>query len=171
MAARRFAERNPGSHSAAGAAAHATGVHDGDLARIQQAVAEFRLANRPLALAAALEDAASIGGSGYEEALSIVTACGAERVRARIEAVLRARGTVAPEPPAPAAPCLPQLSPAERRVAIEVGRGCTNIEVAEILFISKHTVDAHLRNIFSKLGVRRRAELAAVVARECGPTT
>jgi DNA-binding CsgD family transcriptional regulator len=32
-------------------------------------------------------------------------------------------------------------------------------------------VDAHLRNIFAKLGLRRRAELAARVARECGPTT
>jgi DNA-binding CsgD family transcriptional regulator len=63
--------------------------------------------------------------------------------------------------------CLPQLSVAERRVALAVGKGLTNIDVARELFISRHTVDSHLRRIFAKLGLNNRTELAAVVAREC----
>jgi len=170
-----LAAGNPGSHAAAGAAAHAEGLFRGDFERLLRAVDEFRQAGRPLALAAALEDAALLGrGVAAEEtvrslageALSIVAGIGAHRAHDRIREVLGAWVT-APEPEAP--PCLPQLSPAERKVAVQVGVGLTNSEVAEILFISRHTVDAHLRNIFAKLGVRRRAELAAMVARECGP--
>ena len=179
-AAWRLAGRNPRSHAAAGAAAHADGVHRGDLAKLLLAAAEFRQAGRPLALAAALEDAVRLGRGTADdmavrswcvEALAVATTCGADRVRARMEGVLRELGDVSSGPAAEAVPCLPQLSPAERRVAVEVGAGRTNSEVAEILFISRHTVDAHLRNIFRKLCLRRRAELAALVARECGPTT
>jgi DNA-binding CsgD family transcriptional regulator len=133
-----------------------------------------------LALAAALADAAAAGRATepaatvrawYDEALSIMTDRGAHLPRQRLADRLGDwRGAVATPVPVPdEPPCLPQLSPAERRVAMRVAQGQTNSEVADVLFISKHTVDAHLRNIFTKLGVRRRAELAAVVARECGP--
>jgi DNA-binding CsgD family transcriptional regulator len=177
-AARGLADRNPGSRSAAGAAAYAEGVHHGDVERLRHAVEAFRRAGRPLAVAAALADSASTGRgsvadqtvrSWCEEARSIVVAAGADRARARIDKMLDAWGAAAPKPEPQAVPCLPQLSPAERKVALHVGSGMTNSEVADVLFISKHTVDAHLRNIFTKLGVRRRAELAAMVARECGP--
>jgi DNA-binding CsgD family transcriptional regulator len=77
------------------------------------------------------------------------------------------RGSVVPSR-APASSCLPQLSPAERRVALLVAEGLTNIEVAEKLYLSRHTVDSHLRRIFVKLEINRRVELAARVARECG---
>jgi DNA-binding CsgD family transcriptional regulator len=59
------------------------------------------------------------------------------------------------------------LSPAERPVALLVGRGLTNIQAARELFISRHTVDSHLRKIFAKLKLNNRTELAALVAREC----
>ncbi|WP_328475423.1 AAA family ATPase [Actinoplanes sp. NBC_00393] len=184
-AAREFAGRNPGSHSAAGAAAHADGLHRGDLTQVQRAVAEFRRAGRPLAVATALQDAAELGrATGGEalawsdEALSILSAAGATGACARLQSLRAGWGSAAPDRAAAAADraataaiCLPQLSPAERKVALQVGQGRTNIEIADALFISKHTVDAHLRNIFTKLGVRRRAELAAIVARECPPTT
>jgi DNA-binding CsgD family transcriptional regulator/tetratricopeptide (TPR) repeat protein len=179
-AARRLAERNPGSRSAAGAAAHAAGLLRGDLETMLRAVTEFRRARRPLALAAALEDAALLGyrtspGDALtrcREALTIVSSVGAVPARQRLAALLDRWGATAPAGGAGrAGSCLPELSPAERRVAMEVAAGKTNIEVADTLFISRHTVDAHLRNIFAKLGLRRRAELAARVARECGPTT
>ena len=61
---------------------------------------------------------------------------------------------------------LPQLSTAERRVVALVAQGMTNRNVAERLFLSRHTVDAHLRNIFTKLGVKRRIELAGLLAKD-----
>ena len=39
-------------------------------------------------------------------------------------------------------------------------RGCPNREVAARLFVSPRTVEFHLRNVFTKLGVTARAELA-----------
>jgi DNA-binding CsgD family transcriptional regulator len=59
-------------------------------------------------------------------------------------------------------------------VALLVAEGLTNVEVAAKLFLSKHTVDSHLRKIFAKLDLKRRVELARLVARECsgnGSTT
>ena len=52
------------------------------------------------------------------------------------------------------------LTPAEEQVALLVAEGRTNREVAATLFLSVHTVDAHLRRIYRKLDVRSRTELA-----------
>jgi DNA-binding CsgD family transcriptional regulator/tetratricopeptide (TPR) repeat protein len=55
------------------------------------------------------------------------------------------------------------LTDAERRVAMAVSRGISNREVAGELFVSIKTVDSHLQRIYPKLGIRSRAELAALV--------
>ncbi len=60
------------------------------------------------------------------------------------------------------------LSAAELRVALLVARGATNGEVAGELVLSVRTVDAHVRGIFRKLGISRRAQLIARVAAESG---
>ncbi|RYD19020.1 MAG: hypothetical protein EOP88_20505 [Verrucomicrobiaceae bacterium] len=57
------------------------------------------------------------------------------------------------------------LSMAERRVAELVAQGKSNSVAAAELHLSIHTVRAHLREIFSKLNIRHRSELAAVLAR------
>ncbi|MGA8046773.1 MAG: helix-turn-helix transcriptional regulator, partial [Dermatophilaceae bacterium] len=53
-----------------------------------------------------------------------------------------------------------RLTPTELRVATLVARGLPNREVATALFVSPRTVDFHLRNVFTKLGVTSRTELA-----------
>jgi DNA-binding CsgD family transcriptional regulator len=58
------------------------------------------------------------------------------------------------------APAPETLTPTEETVARLVSEGSTNREVAESLFMSVHTVDAHLRRIYRKLGIRSRTELA-----------
>ena len=58
---------------------------------------------------------------------------------------------------------LPLLTPREQAVARLVAEGLTNREIAERLFVSVKTVEYHLANAFTKLGVRSRAHLAARV--------
>jgi DNA-binding CsgD family transcriptional regulator len=52
------------------------------------------------------------------------------------------------------------LTPSERNLADLVARGLTNREAAQAMFVSVSTVEASLRRIYSKLGVRSRTELA-----------
>jgi len=52
----------------------------------------------------------------------------------------------------------------EWRVVVLAAEGHTNAEIADQLFLSRYTVETHLKHVFAKLGLRSRAELAAVVA-------
>jgi DNA-binding CsgD family transcriptional regulator len=54
----------------------------------------------------------------------------------------------------------PGLTPTEGRIVTLVAEGRTNKEVAAALYLSPKTIEAHLRNVFRKLGVRSRTELA-----------
>lgn len=56
------------------------------------------------------------------------------------------------------------LTPTELRVATLVARGMPTRDVAATLFVSPRTVDFHLRNVFAKLGLTSRAELAHVLS-------
>lgn len=53
-----------------------------------------------------------------------------------------------------------ELTPQELQVARFVARGLSNKEVAAQLFLSPRTIDAHLRNVFSKLAITSRTQLA-----------
>lgn len=57
---------------------------------------------------------------------------------------------------------LTDLTPQEQAVVDLVVQGMTNREVAATLFISVKTVQYHLTRVYSRLGVRSRAELAAL---------
>src|SRR5262249_39398640 len=58
------------------------------------------------------------------------------------------------------------LSAREREVVALVAAGRTNPAIAAELFLSVKTVETHLRNVFGKLGVTSRAEVAAAFARD-----
>jgi DNA-binding CsgD family transcriptional regulator len=58
---------------------------------------------------------------------------------------------------------LSQLTQREREISIFVAKGLGNIEIARQLGVSVNTVKKHLKIMFAKLGVTRRAELAWLV--------
>jgi DNA-binding NarL/FixJ family response regulator len=51
------------------------------------------------------------------------------------------------------------LTTHELQIARLVSTGATSKEVAEQLFLSPRTIEAHLRNIFPKLGITSRRQL------------
>jgi DNA-binding CsgD family transcriptional regulator len=51
------------------------------------------------------------------------------------------------------------LTAAERQVVRAVTAGRTNREAADVLFLSPHTVNSHLRHVYVKLGISSRTEL------------
>ncbi|MBB2943556.1 DNA-binding CsgD family transcriptional regulator [Actinoplanes lutulentus] len=53
-----------------------------------------------------------------------------------------------------------ELTAQQERIAALVAGGATNREVAQELHLSPRTVDHHLRNVFARLGVRSRTEMA-----------
>ena len=95
-------------------------------------------------------------------ALSMFEAIGANGWADRARSELRASGETAHrrEPSS-----LAQLTPQQLQVARFVAEGMSNKEVAEQMFLSPRTIDAHLRNVFAKLGVTSRARLARLPLR------
>ena len=58
---------------------------------------------------------------------------------------------------------LEALSPREREVALAVGRGLPNAEIAAELHMSVATVKAHVSRLLVKLGVENRVQIALLV--------
>ena len=122
-------------------------AHPFDLARIQLRYGEHlrrerRRVDAREQLRAAVE--------GFER---LKTEPWAERARAE----LRATGETARKRDPTS---VDQLTPQELQIARFVAEGLTNKEVAAQLFLSPRTIDAHLRNVFSKLGITSRTQLA-----------
>jgi DNA-binding NarL/FixJ family response regulator len=58
---------------------------------------------------------------------------------------------------------LASLSPREHEVAMAVGRGCANAEIAAELHMSVATVKAHVSRLLDKLEVENRVQVALMV--------
>ncbi len=62
---------------------------------------------------------------------------------------------------------LATLTPRELEVLAGIGRGLSNQELAEELFIADNTVKTHVKRVFTKIGARDRAQ-AVVIAYQAG---
>ena len=92
-------------------------------------------------------------------ALDIFESLGATRWAERARQELRACGQSARKRDPST---LLRLTPQELQVARFVAEGRPTREVAAQLFLSPRTVEFHLRNVFTKLGISSRAELAGL---------
>ncbi|MGW4379712.1 AAA family ATPase [Kitasatospora sp. NPDC004531] len=92
----------------------------------------------------------------------LFTATGAEGFAERARVELAAAG----EQAGPAAPgTVDLLTGQELNIARLVATGATSREVADRLFLSPRTIDAHLRSVFRKLDITSRRQLPAALAR------
>ncbi|RAY17185.1 helix-turn-helix transcriptional regulator [Actinomadura craniellae] len=90
-------------------------------------------------------------------ALQIFQHYGAEKWSERARTELRATGeTVEPA----GSRTVDELTPHQLQIARLVAEGATNREIAAQLALSPRTIDHHLRNIFARLQIRSRIELA-----------
>ena len=83
------------------------------------------------------------------------------------------RGPPGIRPPRPALGWS-SLTGAELPVVRLAAEGRSNAQIAAALFLSRYTVETHLKHVFAKLGVESRAELAALAAASgdyAGPDT
>jgi pimeloyl-ACP methyl ester carboxylesterase/DNA-binding CsgD family transcriptional regulator len=132
----------------------------GDLVKIEQG---RYLANHiPGAEYVELEGADHLPWAGDTEA--VVTAI--ERFVHRFGGPPGAARTGAGARPARAATGWGSLTEAERITAVLVAEGLSNPAIASRLFVSRHTVESHLKHAYAKLGVSSRVELAALTLRE-----
>ncbi|HEX3212153.1 MAG TPA: helix-turn-helix transcriptional regulator, partial [Actinomycetota bacterium] len=150
-------------------AAHAHGLlSDGHVAeeRFQEALDHHRQARRPFERARAELAYGELlrrarrrvdARSHLEAALDAFESLGAAPWAERARQELRASGqaTRRRDPST-----LWQLTPQELQVARFVAQGLPTREVAAQLFLSPRTVDFHLRNVFAKLGISSRTQLA-----------
>ena len=58
---------------------------------------------------------------------------------------------------------LDELTERETEILVAIGRGWSNAEIAERMFISMPTVKTHVGRIFAKLGVENRVQVAILV--------
>ncbi|MEA2292129.1 MAG: hypothetical protein QOF17_1149 [Solirubrobacteraceae bacterium] len=98
-----------------------------------------------------------------QEALDAFERLGARPWAERARTELRATGQTSGRRSEAAAE---QLTPHELQIAILVAQGMTNREAAAALFLSPKTIEYHLGQIYRKLDVRGRAQLARLMAME-----
>ena len=94
------------------------------------------------------------------EGMDLAARCGAGLLVDRARTELLAAGA---RPRTVRRTGLDALTPSEHRVARFASQGRSNREIAQELFVSSRTVEAHLRSAYSKLGVASRSELSRLL--------
>lgn len=152
----------------------ATATKEDAVAHIQAAVRRLSAANRPLLRAdVQLELAEALAendrGAAIAEAqaaLATFERLDARRSAAQAAALLRRLGVSARMRSEPGPDTV--LSRREREVLDLLGEGLSNAQIAGRLFITPKTAEHHVGSILAKLGVRTRAEAAALAAARAG---
>jgi DNA-binding CsgD family transcriptional regulator len=171
-AASDLSAENVGLASVRATAMHASGLLEGDAAALENA-AELHV--HPWARAWACEDAAIVlADTGHKDrallllqhALDRFSAIGAPvdvcRVSSRLNDLRSRRRQRGYTNWAVAG--WSGLTDTERQIATVVAEGLSNRAVAARVFLSPHTVDFHLRQIFRKLDVKSRVQLTRLIA-------
>ncbi|GAA4498102.1 LuxR family transcriptional regulator [Actinoallomurus oryzae] len=177
-AAERLARDNPGFPTLAASAAQAHALLHQDAAALARAAATHV---GPWSRASAAEDLGVLHAHGdadreaaihhLDQALEAYQGAGAPRDAARVRARLRRLGVrrrhwgQAQRPSSGWA----SLTDTERKVAALAGQGLTNPQIAAQMFISRETVKFHLSQVFRKLNIASRVELARLISRPDPP--
>jgi DNA-binding NarL/FixJ family response regulator len=154
------------------AAAHCGGIVGQDPELLAHAAASHR---DPWARASAAEDLGTVliamnnpdGAVPYlDDALGGYGHASAERDLARIRRRLRKLGVRRQHRATAGRPATgwESLTEIEQMTATLVAEGLTNHQVADRMYVSAHTVAFHLKQVFRKLGIGSRVELARIVA-------
>jgi DNA-binding CsgD family transcriptional regulator len=98
-------------------------------------------------------------------ALTCFERLGAAPARDRASALLRSLGDTGRSRPQRASDVAAALTKREQEVLDLVAEGLSNAEIADRLYISKKTAEHHVGRVLTKLGVRSRAEAAALSVR------
>jgi DNA-binding CsgD family transcriptional regulator len=165
-----LAAANPGYPTVVAAAAHARGIATNDPESLAEAATVHR---SPWARASAAEDSAefraergdrALARSWLERAAEEYLRCGAARDHARVRSRLRDLGVRRRHWSHQQRPVSgwDSLTETEHAVAELVAEGLSNQKVAARMFLSRHTVDFHLRHIFRKLGIDSRVVLTRI---------
>jgi DNA-binding CsgD family transcriptional regulator len=135
-------------------------VAGGDIEPLERAVeilrgseATLECARAQLALGSAVRDRERLA-----EALEIAERCAAPAIAEQARAELVKCGA---RPRRAARTGAAALTATEERVARMAAAGPSNREIAQALFVTEKTVEAHLSSAYRKLGIRARGELAA----------
>jgi DNA-binding CsgD family transcriptional regulator len=167
--AEEIASGNRSYDTVVAAARHGRALLDGDVVAL---AGLEELYGDPWAAASVIEDVGSLhretereqAVAGLSRAMAIYDELGAEWDSARVRRKLRQLGVRRRHWNHEARPEAGwnSLTGTEEKVARLVARGLTNRQVASELFISPHTVGFHLRQIYRKLSIQSRVDLARI---------
>jgi DNA-binding NarL/FixJ family response regulator len=142
-------------------ATHVAAEVQGDAAALEAAGDGLAAFGVDLAAAEAVASAADAARAAGDQRLANRLAGRAHDLLARCEGARSTRVV-------PAETVVP-LTAREREIATLAAAGAQSKDIADRLYLSVRTVNNHLQNAYTKLGVSSRAELAKVLGREGGP--
>jgi DNA-binding CsgD family transcriptional regulator len=99
--------------------------------------------------------------AALRDGVELARACGAEASVERAQLELRAAGG---RPRAPLRTGADALTASELRVCKLAAAGASNPEIAQQLYVTRATVESHLRSAYGKLGIASRQQLAAALS-------